>query len=186
MTEKELWRPVIGYEDLYDVSNLGRIRSRFRMIKTKNRWGSMERPQPGRFLSPTNNTGGYLGVGLTRDGKTVRHLVHRLVAMAFIREPTDSEQVNHKDGDKKNNTLDNLEWVTASENQHHRSHVLGKNIGEDVHCAILNKRAVIDIRKRYTPYCKKDGQRALAKEFGVSSATIASVVNQRIWKTVSS
>lgn len=103
----EIWRDVIGYEGLYQVSNFGRVKSLYK----------------GRLLSLWQNKYGYLLANL-RKGKVQKHkLVHCLVAEAFIEKPVVNSdkklEVNHIDGVKTNNTVDNLEWVTRSENMKH-------------------------------------------------------------------
>lgn len=106
---KEVWKDIKGYEGLYQVSNLGRIKSlpRKRTIKTE------------RILSPKFNKGGYLEVALCKNSKYKMCRVHRLVASAFIQNPENKREVNHIDGNKLNNKADNLEWVTPSENIRH-------------------------------------------------------------------
>ena len=107
--ELELWAPAPKFEDRYEVSSLGRVR----------RIG-------GKVLSPyrTGNVGKqYLTVSIDRKGRKV----HRLVCLAFNGEPSEGrDQVNHKDGNKENNSANNLEWVSCSENVRHAFDVLGK------------------------------------------------------------
>lgn len=110
----EIWKPVIGYEELYEVSNLGRVRSLDRVVD-RGYYGL--HLHKGKLLSPTNNGTGYLIVGLNgNDRKRKNHYIHRLVADAFIPNNENKEQVNHIDRNRANNRADNLEWVTRSEN----------------------------------------------------------------------
>ena len=102
------WRPVKGYEGLYEVSNLGQVRS-----LNYNHTGEV------KILKLSKYKSGYLKVSLHKNGKQYQKTVHRLVAQAFIPNPGDKTEVNHIDGEKQNNTVDNLEWVTASENTKH-------------------------------------------------------------------
>jgi len=110
---KEQWRPVVGYEDSYEVSDLGRVRTLEHKHITRNRWGTMERTVPSRILDP--KYGKYLRV--TLHGK--RKFVHVLVAEAFLPNPYCLEEVNHIDEDKHNNTLSNLEWIDRAGNAIH-------------------------------------------------------------------
>lgn len=108
---KEIWKDIEGYEGLYQVSNLGRVRSIDRYVDQMSRWGtSYPRLFKGRVLSLQKISGGYVGVLMKENGHTIMKLVHRLVANAFITNPRGLEQVNHKDEDKTNNRADNLEW----------------------------------------------------------------------------
>ena len=98
---EEIWKPIPGYEALYEVSNLGRVRSLFRYKK---------------MLKPSPITNGYLTVELWKDKQRKRIGIHRLVAMCFCENPDNKPFVNHIDETKTNNCADNLEWVTHVEN----------------------------------------------------------------------
>ena len=108
----EIWRPIEGFEQ-YDVSNLGRIRSKDRFVNIRS-YG--KRLIKGQILSPHKGRGGYLYIALCFGSKHKSFKVHRLVAQAFIPNPGNKPQVNHIDNDRQNNRVDNLEWVTAEEN----------------------------------------------------------------------
>lgn len=101
MCEQEEWRDVVGYEGLYKISNKGNVRS-------KN-----------KQLNPTKLSTGYLQVALYKNGEHKKFGVHRLVALSFIDNPCDFPEVNHKDGNKANNDVDNLEWCTRKQNARH-------------------------------------------------------------------
>jgi hypothetical protein len=117
MTEQ--WRAIDGYEGFYEISNLGRIRSLDRKVKSS---AGRTRIAYGKTLSPTDNGHGYLIVPLVQNGKRKNHYVHRLVAEAFIRPMASKEVVNHLDHDTKNNTVQNLEITTQLENVRYSSH----------------------------------------------------------------
>ena len=109
----EEWRPVEGYEGLYEVSNTGRVRSLDRYVKGK---GESYRLRKGSILSLVKSNLGYLQVSLCCNGKYKTINVHRLVAQTFILNPDNLPEVNHKDEDKTNNSIENLEWCTAKYN----------------------------------------------------------------------
>ena len=111
----EIWKPVVGYEGLYEVSNMGRVRSLDKRVKTR-RADTDSFFIKGRMLTQKPRHGGYLGVQLWRDGKCFQETTHRIVAKAFIPNPENLPQVNHKDEDKTNNCVENLEWCTAKYN----------------------------------------------------------------------
>jgi len=118
----ELWHPCAGYETHYEVSNLGNVRSIERMVAHEE--GGLKR-NPAKQLKAGKGKNGYLTVSFSVDSIKSNHSVHRLVARAFIPNESNKPQVNHKDGNKHNNHIDNLEWVTRSENMKHAYHELG-------------------------------------------------------------
>lgn len=113
----ELWKDIENYEGLYQVSNTGKIRSLDRIVKdtTRNRFQHLK----GKVLKETDNGKGYKLVFLNKGRKRENKYVHRLVAEAFIPNPTNLEEVNHKDLNKSNNCVSNLEWISNIENKRH-------------------------------------------------------------------
>lgn len=111
---EEIWKSVVGYEGLYEVSSLGNLKS---LDRVKGMYGQLKNYK-GRDLKPNSNKG-YLKQILHKDGERKYAQVHRLVAIAFLPNPENKQEVNHKNGIKTDNRVDNLEWVTTSENQKH-------------------------------------------------------------------
>lgn len=112
----ETWLPVKGYEDYYEVSNQGRVRSMERDVALKS--GEV-RHYKSRYLSEARDSKGYCTCHLAVKGKNKAARFHRLVAEAFIPNPKGLPQVNHIDGNKRNNAVENLEWVTDEQNKAH-------------------------------------------------------------------
>lgn len=110
---KEIWKDVDGYDGLYQVSNLGNVRRLSKIITDVSQGGIRKRLFKGRILSQIVVNHGYKSVMLSMNGYVKRYNVHRLVAQAFIPNPDDLPEVNHKDENKQNNRVDNLEWCTG-------------------------------------------------------------------------
>lgn len=157
---EETFLPVVGYEGLYEVSNLGNVRT----LRTN------------RLMTSAMNgkKHGYRTVGLCKNGVSKSTGVHRLVAKAFIPNPNNYPQVNHIDGVPSNNRADNLEWVTAQQNIKHAFVKLGVISGKTK----LKPADIVDIRKRHAAGEK---QTAIARDYGVTKNTIWRVVHNYIW-----
>lgn len=112
---QEIWKDIPGYEGLYQVSNLGRVKSLGRYVK--KRYGLMWKK--GKVLSAAKDNKGYLVVVLCDNTKRQTFKVHRLVAMVFLENRNNKPQINHIDGNKQNNSVFNLEWCTQPENMTH-------------------------------------------------------------------
>ena len=111
--KKEIWKDILGYEGLYQVSNFGRVRSLDRIVKEKN---GKNKFLKGKILKYILVYGGYMVVRLSKNGILKNYYVHRLVAQAFLDNPDNLPQVNHKDENPLNNVVSNLEWVSAKYN----------------------------------------------------------------------
>ena len=120
---KEEWKSVKGYEGKYEVSNLGRIKSVDHEVKVKQQNREYIVVRKGRMLTPLKRQHGYLGIQLFGKGANARKMktysIHRLVAEAFLENLNNLPEINHKDEDKTNNCVENLEWCSRIDNVHH-------------------------------------------------------------------
>jgi hypothetical protein len=132
------WRPVVGYEGHYEVSSLGDIRSADRMVSRGGPTGDVFKPGQVRKAHLTPK--GYCRLALVLNGQQRNHLVHRLVAEAFLANPDNKPEVNHRNGNKADNRVVNLEWATESENQIHayETGLREANVKYVVHCPELD------------------------------------------------
>lgn len=112
---KEVWKDVKGYEDYYQVSNMGQVRSKDRKVMG----GQGLHTRKGKILKPQPNNAGYLRQQFKVDGASTRYFIHRLVAEAFVPKKDGNDIVNHLDSNYLNNRADNLEWTTHTGNTRH-------------------------------------------------------------------
>lgn len=164
-----IWKPIKGYESLYEVSSNGVVKSLKSNVLLKVK---------------TSSTGRYPSVNLFKTGKFETKKVHRLVAEAFILNIDKKPCVNHKDSNRQNNCASNLEWVTYKENTVHayklgRLHVFSTSQGESAPGSKLKEKQVLEI----ISLIKKGGKRKdLAKTFNVCESTIDAIANNQTWK----
>lgn len=184
----EVWKDVIGYEGLYQVSNFGNIKSLDRIVNKPNGVSYLRK---GKICTQSKSNLGYMTVGFTVNNKKVNKYVHRLVAEAFITNMNNYPQVNHIDCDKTNNRMYNLEWCTNSQNHTHASkNGLNKlhlhrvvYSGEENGRSLLTKEQVLEIKQKYIPY--KYSAKKLSKEYNVSESCITHILNNTSWKEIS-
>lgn len=166
----EQWREIKGYEGLYEVSTKGNVRGLDRYVTQLTCHGNyMTRLYKGCIVKPRIGKVGYKYLHLSKDGVRTTFKVHRIVAINFINNPHNKPEVNHKDGNKINNDVNNLEWVTSSENKKHAID-LGLKINDFGEAAyafrgsveVYNKQGVLidilsgtrdTISKGYSPCC---------------------------------
>lgn len=106
---QEIWKDILGYEKLYQISNFGNV-------KSLDKKDSLGRRVKGKQMMPIFRKDGYLDITLHKDGKCKHFLIHRLVAQMFIKNSNNYKEINHKDEDKTNNNINNLEWCSRSYN----------------------------------------------------------------------
>lgn len=160
---KEEWREYNGYQ----VSNFGKVINKH-----------------GKVLSTNISIHGYVNTSIVDyDGKDIRGM-HRIVAIVFIPndDPIHKIEVNHIDGNKENNRVDNLEWVTKKENQEHASSTLGKRVGTDCYKHKLTEEEVLEIYN----ICKegKLTYKEIGKNYNVSAYTISHIAQGISWKNL--
>lgn len=159
---KEIWKPIINYEEKYEISNLGNVKS---LPKRNGHRLSKE-----MILKSNKRPNGYYVVCLSKDKKTKNYYIHRLVAQAFISNPQNYKEVNHKDGNKQNNNVDNLEWCSRKQNIDHALknglRIMPK--GEQVYNARKVYQYALDGKLIKIWKCVAD----IAREFNISASNI--------------
>lgn len=181
-TNVEAWKPIFGYEGIYDVSNKGRVKS---YPKEKILFG-YKKMAPERILTLTAlNTSGYRHVGLVKDGIRKPATIHRLVAKAFIFNPDNKPEVNHIDGDKLNNNSDNLEWVTRDEHVIHTNKYIAFNRQKgESHCrSKLTEDIVRQIREGYKNGTYKS-YAEIGRVFNLNRHYPSRIINGKNWKHI--
>ena len=143
MNQNEIWKPVVGYEGLYEVSDLGRIKSVLKILKSGNRM----RKYKERIITPQHTKDGYLYVHLYKEGKCKRLLVHRVVMLAFVPNTENKPQIDHINTQKDDNRLENLRWATPKENAN-------------------NALTVEYMKTAHSPDCYKRGQETRREKHG--------------------
>lgn len=179
----EIWKDIQGYENEYAVNSKGEVKSKQR-IKS-NKWN--EFTKPAQMLKGRMTKKGYLTVVLYQKGKPKTFPIHRLVAQTFIPNPENKPQVNHINGIKTDNRVENLEWVTNEENRIHavqNGFVAKPNPrkGEDTYNHKLSKEDVEFIRQNYIKGDKNFGGGALGRKFNVSSSLIVLIAKNLRWR----
>ena len=178
MNESEEWRLVVGWEEFYEVSSLGKVRSLGRVTSFEGRWGVTTRRFEPRPLKPAATHFGYLTVGLCRAGKARTRTVHSLVCEAFHgRPPRPGMQIAHGDGNPGNNSAENLRWATIADNAADRQDH-GTVLAGEIHPnATLSSDDVAKIRK-----LKGETLKLTAVRFGISVGHVWNIQNNRSWK----
>jgi hypothetical protein len=170
--EDEVWKPIPGYARHYEVSNYGRVRK-------LGRWSDGLNTYEYRLLALDDTHDGYFRIGIGAGRHRKRLPVHRFVLLAFL-GPSELK-VNHKDGQKRNNHLPNLEYVTNRENALHSYYVLGQQPmrGSSHGSSKLTETDVIEMRR-----LRRDGAtlKELMSKFNITAGAISGICQHRTWK----
>lgn len=168
---KEFWKPVVGYEKKYEISNLGNIKSL-----------NYQRMGFPKILKPSNNKRwGYLYITLRKNGKIKSLKIHHLVLYAFVGpKPSKKHTASHEDGNRKNNILDNLKWRTYKDNNLLKKKHGTWQTGESHGSSVLKLKDVIKIKELYKT--GKYTHRSLAPLFSVSKSAITHILCGTTWK----
>ena len=173
---QECWRDIPGYDGIYSVSNRGRVR--LNVTRNRYRAGSIRTGQP--------NADGYLRLSMTHNGQRKKCFVHRLVALAFLGPRDANIELNHKNGVKTDNRVENLEYVTHRENMCHAVDMglwnPARGVGEEIENSKLTVADIRAIREEYS--CGDITYAQLGKHYGVVHQNISSIVNRKTWKHV--
>lgn len=174
---KEKWMK-LAYPSLPDELNRFEISTYGRLKNVKTNY----------IYNPSVLNTGYLSVRTTLGNRNnkIHILVHKAVAYTFLENPNNLPEVNHKDGNKENNHVSNLEWCTSHENQQHKYDfgLFDKNkiMGENNGASKLTWNDINFIREHYIPYSKIFGTRAMARKFNVSHATMLAIIHNKTWR----
>lgn len=178
--DKERWKDIKGYEGYYQISDMGRVKSIERIIESGQHYLT-ERKNKEIILKQSLSKCGYPQICLQKNGIKKTLTTHRLILNTFI---GDSDlECNHKDGNKQNNKLENLEWVTQSENEKHAYRTGLKSKRGEKNCfAKLTQKAVMDIRgKIKDKENTKKYRTIIADSYNVTERTISRIVNNENW-----
>ena len=170
----EVWKDLPNYEGIYQISNYGSIRSLDHYVKSKVN----KRIQYGRVRKPQLSKKGYLQISIIKNGKKLNTGIHRLVAIAFIPNINNYEQVNHIDSNKLNNNVSNLEWCTNKQNADHatKNNLRRCNYGEKHHMTKLKDKDVFNVRKLLS---LGKTQTEIARIYNVSNTAIYYISKNR-------
>lgn len=167
----EVWKDIDGYVGYYQVSSHGRVRSLPRTVNGRFYKGRVR-------STKLNNKKQYPKISLYVNGVSTYYKVHQLVARSFIPNPENKREVNHIDGNKLNNHIDNLEWVTSKENKEHNKKLGITRIGSRHQNSIINEEIALEIKKMLHQGVK---QKDIAKLFGIGESIVSEVKLEKTW-----
>ncbi len=162
----EIWKNVVGFEEQYEVSNLGNLRSKERFVK---HWRGGERKYKSNVKNIRLNDKGYFRCNLKNEGKRYDFTIHKLVALAFIPNEENKPFINHKNGIKTDNRVENLEWCSASENVTHavKNRLIKTKLTDEQAKEIFNSQL---------------SYRKLAKLYNITSGIVWRIKNKKAYK----
>ena len=170
-------KDIVGYEGFYKITSFGRVFNVARWVNSGIRGSVFIK---GKFLAPIYNEAGYITTRLSVNGKVKSFRVHRLVAETFIPNPCNKPQINHKNGIKDDNRVENLEWCTRSENIYHAYREgLTCAKGEGNGQAKLTNEQVLEIRAM-----KGVLQKDIGEMFGINGSTVSEIRSRKLWKHI--
>lgn len=179
---EEIWKDIKDYEGIYQISNLGRLRSLDRMLSIKRYGKFYYKKRKGKMMCPSLNTNKYYHVKLMNGDNKKIYSLHRLVALHFLPNPNNYEIVNHIDSNKQNNKLDNLEWCTKNDNRLHARKIFNDTVyGESCNLSKLTEKQVKEIRANGR---MNMSNRQIGNLYNVSHETIRCVLNGKSWKHI--
>jgi hypothetical protein len=180
MTQAQIvWRPVLGFESMYEVSSDGRVRSVDRFVAQENRGGQCMRHIRGRQLK-TSVSRGYTVIDLWANGRAARRGVHRVMLEAFIGPCPEGMEVCHNDGRRDNNVLSNLRYGTPAQNGRDRVDHGNSRPGSQSHLAKLDESTVLRIREEAGQLTRKE----LSVKFHVPIANLSYILRRETWRHI--
>lgn len=177
--EQVEWRPVVGFEAIYEVSSDGRIRSVDRWVEQENRGGPCKRLVRGCELKNAVSRG-YTVVNLWADGRAVKRGVHRVMLEAFIGPCPDGMETCHNDGIRSHNIISNLRYGTPAQNGHDRIFHGNSRPGSKCHLAKLDERTVLRIREA----AGELNRNQLAAKFDVTIDNLGFILRRKTWRHI--
>lgn len=176
----ERWKPVVGFEGAYEVSNFGRVRSLDRYVSQRTKWGGVSTSlKHGQLIRPGPVNSGYVQMHFHRDGHQTSKLLHAVVLEAFVGPRPEQAEGMHLDHDRRNNHLSNLAWGTRRENEDQKKAAGRVPKGEISPTSKLTERDVREIRKSIgIP------QQELADRYGCTFSNISAIQLRKSWRHV--
>jgi hypothetical protein len=168
----EVWKKIEGFEN-YEISTFGNVRG----LPIITKFGIATKKYPLRFIKKWNDKKGYLYVTLINNGKKKNLLIHRLVCSAFLENKHCKAQVNHKNGIKSDNNIENLEWCTAKENLKH-----AVDTGLNINYGIYNYQSKLNLQDIDFIRNSDLKQRELSLKYNISQTTISKIILRKTYK----